>query len=421
MPAFLELLTTVTLNINKKNITATELLDTYKTPTSPREEIHSGNMSLAKYIEIAGRVKDYMDRKSIAPNSSSYSGLGLYFGYQNLIYTYSKVLNSYNTTGTLPNSLVINPWSRFTWDQVASAGTYVKNYVNNYHKLPSYVTINGVKVVMASFLEILTSTVLNIDNNLSESAYYNYCSSATSPRDSQSSGQLDSDDYLVIAGKVKAYMDSNWLAPNYSSYSSLGTYFGYHNMIYTFSKIMAYYDQNGTLPSSVAVKPWIYVILPQLANIPSNLLPYTQPSTNCQSTNAAIEALAYKLASGANTAWGVGNNIFTWVRDNINYSFYYNTIYGAVGTLNKKAGNCVDTAHLMVALARAVGIPARYEHGNCHFTYSGNWYGHVWAQLYINGKWYNADGTSYSNSLGVIRNWNTGTYTHKNFYRSLPF
>jgi hypothetical protein len=274
---------------------------------------------------------------------------------------------------------------------------------------------------MPSFLLILTTAVTDIDNNVAGSVYYNYCASADSPCDSQSSGEMDLDEYADIAGRVQRYMERYWEAPNYSSYSSFGTYFGYHNMIYTFSKIMAYYDQKGELPDSVAVKSWFSIILPQLNNVPSSLLCCLQPTKNCQSTNAAIEALAYKLASGGNSVWEVADNIFTWVRDNINYSFYYNTKYGAVGTLNKGAGNCVDTAHLMIALARAVGIPARYVHGTCHFTTSGQWYGHVFAQFYINGKWYNADGTSYRNTLGTIKNWDTSSWILKQRYAELPF
>jgi len=80
----------------------------------------------------------------------------------------------------------------------------------------------------------------------------------------------------------------------------------------------------------------------------------------------------------------------------------------------------VDQTHLIIALARAAGIPAQYKHGTCKFS-SGNTYGHVWAQLLIDGKWVNADATSSKNSLGVIKNWNTASYTLKGTYISLPF
>ena len=112
-------------------------------------------------------------------------------------------------------------------------------------------------------------------------------------------------------------------------------------------------------------------------------------------------------------------NIFNWVRDYVNYSFYYNTKRGAVGTLKDRLGNCVDLSHLMVALSRAAGIPARYVHANCKF--SSGWCGHVWAQLFVNGKWISADASNNINDFGVIRNWNTKKYILEGIYSSLPF
>ncbi len=110
-------------------------------------------------------------------------------------------------------------------------------------------------------------------------------------------------------------------------------------------------------------------------------------------------------------------SIFNWVRDYVEYSYYFNTKRGAIGTLNDRLGNCVDLSHLIVALSRAAGIPARYVHADCVFS-SGTT-GHVWTQLYVNGKWINADASNNINDFGVIRNWNT--YTLKGIYSSLPF
>jgi len=101
------------------------------------------------------------------------------------------------------------------------------------------------------------------------------------------------------------------------------------------------------------------------------------------------------------------------------YSFYYNTIKGALGALSSRKANCVDTTHLLVALTRAAGIQARYEHGYCRF--SDGWFGHVWAQVYVNGKWYRADAISSRNSFGVINNWDTRNWTQLGIYAELPF
>jgi len=134
-----------------------------------------------------------------------------------------------------------------------------------------------------------------------------------------------------------------------------------------------------------------------------------------------IKSLASSLSLGTKSRYQRAVNIVNWVRDNIVYSFYYNTKYGAAGTLKKLKGNCADTAHLVVALARVSGFSARYKHGTCYFIKSKHWYGHVWASIFVNGKWYSADATGYKNTLGVIKNWDTSSYTLHGTYNTLPF
>jgi transglutaminase-like putative cysteine protease len=177
---------------------------------------------------------------------------------------------------------------------------------------------------------------------------------------------------------------------------------------------------NGRLPNYVSMTPWTTTTNTH-QTIASDIAQYLQPTANCQSTNAQIIATANSIIQGATDPLTKATRIYNWVRDNIGYSFYYNTKNGAVGTLNAKTANCCDTTHLLIALERAAGIPAEYVHGYCQFTSSGNWYGHVWAQLYVNGKWYTADAISLRNSFGVINNWNTATYTLYGVYKELPF
>ena len=137
--------------------------------------------------------------------------------------------------------------------------------------------------------------------------------------------------------------------------------------------------------------------------------------------NAQIQALAASLISGLNTTLEQATAIYDFVRDNISYSYYANTKYGALGTLTKGYGNCVDQASLVIALFRAAGIPARYVHGKgCTFT-SGLYTGHVWAQVLVDGVWYCADCTSTRNSLGHIVNWNTASFTLASISAEISF
>lgn len=132
---------------------------------------------------------------------------------------------------------------------------------------------------------------------------------------------------------------------------------------------------------------------------------YKKARMSYSANSGSITALASSLTRGTNSQYAKGTNIFNWVKTNVHYKFYRNTKYGADGTLRYRSGNCADQAHLVVALARSAGLPARYVHAKAHFR-SGHWYGHYWAQINANGKWYTADTTSHFNSFGVARNWN---------------
>ncbi|HML05461.1 MAG TPA: transglutaminase-like domain-containing protein, partial [Methanobacterium sp.] len=144
---------------------------------------------------------------------------------------------------------------------------------------------------------------------------------------------------------------------------------------------------------------------------------YKKIKLHYSANTGSINSLASSITSGSGSQYNKGTKVFNWVRDNVRYRFYYNTRYGADGTLKNRAGNCADQAHLVVALARSSGLNARYVHAKAHFT-SGHVYGHVWAQIEANGQWYTADTTSKRNSFGVARNWNSAKI--EGVYNNLP-
>ena len=67
----------------------------------------------------------------------------------------------------------------------------------------------------------------------------------------------------------------------------------------------------------------------------------------------AIKSLAQTLGHNP-------HKIYQWVHDNIYYVPTQGSVQGAQDTLDKKSGNAVDTASLLIALLRASNIPARY-------------------------------------------------------------
>ncbi len=147
---------------------------------------------------------------------------------------------------------------------------------------------------------------------------------------------------------------------------------------------------------------------------------YLKSSSHCKVGTAKLKALVKSLTKGMKDPVDKAKAIFNYVRDTLDYSYYYNSKYGSSTTLKLKKGNCVDHSHLLVAMFRTAGFNARYVHGKCHFK-SGSTTGHVWTQVKIGKTWVVADAISYRNSLGKINNWYTKSYTVHNTYSSLPF
>jgi len=187
------------------------------------------------------------------------------------------------------------------------------------------------------------------------------------------------------------------------------------------SRVQTFYSKNGRLPNYVSYGTRKVLIATFQNNIATAGLKLSTSSGTKTIDTSSISALASSLAYGSSSQYETATKIYNWVRDNIAYSFYEDTHKGAAGTLTQRLGNCCDQTNLLIALARAAGITAQYKHGYCYFTVSKHWYGHVWADLYLNGKWVAADTTSSRNSLGVIKNWNTATFTLIGTYKTLPF
>ncbi|OJV68451.1 MAG: hypothetical protein BGO35_03275 [Burkholderiales bacterium 64-34] len=79
------------------------------------------------------------------------------------------------------------------------------------------------------------------------------------------------------------------------------------------------------------------------------------PTVDAPHTDA-IKSLAQTLGHNP-------HKIYQWVHDNIYYMPTQGSVQGAQDTLDKKSGNAVDTASLLIALLRASNIPARYVTG----------------------------------------------------------
>jgi hypothetical protein len=422
---FMYLLSEATLHIQNGDGSAISLVDC-TVPSVSGESLSGGTLSLSAYVKLANEIACFVDGNHQAPSLCK-SSLGLQ-SYQSVIYMYSRILSNYLTDGSLQSSVVVKAWSpsnlpvkdsnTFTVAEIAKAANDVKLFVEGNKYLPTWITVGGVTVNQGQFLYLLTTCTSQLNSGITSLIALPSVSVASSPLEQMTSGNLDKTEYVDLANRVKSFMDSNGIAPNYGS-TSLGK-LRFESLLYLYSRVVAFYGQNQYLPNYATMKSWSSVVATE-PSVPAELQQYLQATTKCEVNDPRIIALAQSITSGATSSYQKATLIFNWVRDNINYSYYYDSQKGAVGTLTSGSANCCDHSHLVVALSRAAGLPARYVHGYCYFTSSGNWYGHVFAQIYVNGQWYNADATSSRNTLGVINNWNTNTWTYKGTYASLPF
>jgi len=322
----------------------------------------------------------------------------------------------FQSTGTNPTPVT----TAFTLKQLSDAAGRVKVFIEANQKLPSYVQISSVQVGMPQFLYLLSAATIQANSGVLTPITLKSVLSPTGSTENMKNGTIYKSEFVDMANRIKSFMDSGGVAPNYIS-TSLGK-IRYESMIYLSSRVMNYYGTNGKLPNYASMKPWTTSSTTPVVTdptVPDSLNTYLEATKNCQVNDPSIVALSSSITSGATTAYEKGLRIYEWVRDNLEYSWYYNSEKGAVNALSSLSANCCDHSNLIVALSRAAGVPARYVHGTC--TFSSGTYGHVWAQIYANGKWYDADGTSSRNELGTIYNWNTTSWTLKGIYAELPF
>ena len=302
---------------------------------------------------------------------------------------------------------------------IVKASKNVKKYISKNKKLPSTVKIGDVTFPTAEYLYLASKAIVNLKAGNKKAISVKNVKNPTKPKAAANLGILK--DYKSVAKSIVKTAESKGVMPN-SVDSKVGT-IGYKGVVYSFADILTSYGSKDKLPSYVQVKSFSSSSSTSKLN-PLNtigdLAAYLAASTNCDVNNALIKELVSKLTKKCKTDKEKANAIYTYVRDTISYSFYYDTKYGAVGTLKAKTGNCVDHTHLLVAMFRASGLAARYVHGTCTFS-SGSTYGHVWSQVLIGNTWTVADATSSRTSLGKVANWNTNSYKLQSISASISF
>ena len=141
-----------------------------------------------------------------------------------------------------------------------------------------------------------------------------------------------------------------------------------------------------------------------IAQVPDVALTYIYPSRYCQSDRL------YKLAAREFGNLQRGHSrvaaIQHWIRQRTAFtSNSSNASTSAADTIIEQVGVCRDFAHLMIALCRALNIPARFVTG---IDYGANprlgaMDFHAYVEVLLSGRWYLFDPSGVSPPMGLVR------------------
>ena len=141
-----------------------------------------------------------------------------------------------------------------------------------------------------------------------------------------------------------------------------------------------------------------------IADLPAEAFLYLYPSRYCESDRLC--KMAFREFGHMEAGYGRVLAIQKWVQSHVSFhSGISSGTTSAAETLIERAGVCRDYAHLMIALCRALNIPARFA--------SGIDYGadpalgpsdfHAYVEVMLSGRWYLFDASGVTPPMGLIR------------------
>jgi transglutaminase-like putative cysteine protease len=141
-----------------------------------------------------------------------------------------------------------------------------------------------------------------------------------------------------------------------------------------------------------------------ISQMPAEALPYIYPSRYCQSDR--LHKLATKEFGHLQQGYWRVQAIADWVHSRTTFlSGSSDASTSAVDTIIEQVGVCRDFAHLMIALCRAVNIPARFVTGIDYGSDPalGPTDFHAYVEVLLSDRWYLFDPTGVVPPMGLVR------------------
>lgn len=141
-----------------------------------------------------------------------------------------------------------------------------------------------------------------------------------------------------------------------------------------------------------------------VAQLPTSVLRYIYPSRYCQSDR--LHRLAMREFGQQWQGYARVQGIRDWVLQRTSFTQNTsNSATSAVDTLLETVGVCRDFAHLMIALCRAINIPARFATGIDYGADPalGPTDFHAYVEVYLGDRWYMFDPSGTAIPMGFVR------------------
>ncbi len=141
-----------------------------------------------------------------------------------------------------------------------------------------------------------------------------------------------------------------------------------------------------------------------VARLPAAVLGYIYPSRYCQSDR--LQQVAMREFGQRAHGYGRVQAIRDWVLERTAFTpNTSNANTSAIDTLLEHVGVCRDFAHLMIALCRALNIPARFTTGIDYGADPalGPTDFHAYVEVYLGDRWYIFDPSGTAIPMGFVR------------------
>ena len=119
---------------------------------------------------------------------------------------------------------------------------------------------------------------------------------------------------------------------------------------------------------------------------------FLQSTPFIQSKDAQLREVAQKIVGTTKDLQGIIDKLTKFVYDHVEDE-YVPAYSNALEVLNSERGDCTEHSVLFVALARALGLPARVAVGVAYWPPGKGFGWHAWAEVYGEGRWLSVDPT----------------------------